>query len=467
MVDTITTFFIMSQDSCAPNYNLSLSAEVFEVTGVDLYLIIDTINATVGSVFTDPGSVLNLGDTLPIPSTDSVSGSYKFFFSGGAGDYLSIRLMAEGVPSILGESYPCDSLSVVETLVTCQSASMAQFSANCTVDCGPPPVAGFKNKISATGSSFLVNFIDTSSYASSWFWDFNDGTTATTQNTSHEYADSGIYNVCLAISHPCGVDTICTGVTAYCERPVANFDAIISFSGATFFDSSEAASSWIWDFGDGNQSTLQNPVNNYASNGTYTVCLIVANTCGLDTICSDIIINCLFPTAWFTSDTVESNSYTVSFTNQSNNETLYFWDFGEGGTSIEENPVYTFPILSVSATYEVCLAAGNACGPDTFCQSIFIPAPIGIKDVSMAQQIFNIIPNPFSSSATIELPVNLKLDHAIMEIYNSVGRLLQVYTLIDESDMVLNAEQLTSGFYTFRIKTSKGLLYLGKACVIR
>ena len=31
--------------------------------------------------------------------------------------------------------------------------------------------------------------------------------------------------------------------------------------------------SWLWDFGDGNTSTLQNPTHNYNSNGTYVPCL--------------------------------------------------------------------------------------------------------------------------------------------------------------------------------------------------
>ncbi len=35
--------------------------------------------------------------------------------------------------------------------------------------------------------------------------------------------------------------------------------------------------SWLWDFGDGTTSTLQNPLHTYATIGNYTVTLTVAN----------------------------------------------------------------------------------------------------------------------------------------------------------------------------------------------
>lgn len=53
----------------------------------------------------------------------------------------------------------------------------------------------------------------------------------------------------------------------------------------TFTDLSQGATSWVWDFGDGDSSTLQNPVHTYASVGEYTVTLTVNGLCTLvDTI---------------------------------------------------------------------------------------------------------------------------------------------------------------------------------------
>lgn len=68
--------------------------------------------------------------------------------------------------------------------------------------------------------------------------------------------------------------------------PVTNFNAsatstcsgIVSFTDASTF----SPTSWLWNFGDGNQSTLQNPTHTYTSSGTYTVSLTTTNAFGSD-----------------------------------------------------------------------------------------------------------------------------------------------------------------------------------------
>lgn len=41
---------------------------------------------------------------------------------------------------------------------------------------------------------------------------------------------------------------------------------------------------WLWDFGDGGTSKLQNPQYTYTKVGTYTITLLIENICGWDTI---------------------------------------------------------------------------------------------------------------------------------------------------------------------------------------
>lgn len=64
---------------------------------------------------------------------------------------------------------------------------------------------------------------------------------------------------------------------------------------------------------------------------------------------------------------------TIAFTNYSENATSYSWDFGDGNTSIDEHPTYSY---SSEGTYTVTLTATGDGGKDTKTQSIEIIATL-------------------------------------------------------------------------------------------
>ncbi len=147
--------------------------------------------------------------------------------------------------------------------------------------------------------------------------------------------------------------------------PEANFSTNIS-SGLSpltvqFTDTSQNAISWFWDFGDGNNSTAQNPVHVFYAVGTYTVNLTATNANGtkskLDTI---TILQPIIPVADFSANVTSGYApLSVLFTDKSQNATSRNWDFGDGANSTEQNPVHTY---SAAGTYTVNLTATNENG---------------------------------------------------------------------------------------------------------
>jgi PKD repeat protein len=215
------------------------------------------------------------------------------------------------------------------------------------------PVAAFTYTDNGGGN---ISFQDMSTNSpTSWMWDFADGNTSMEQNPDHTYTEAGTYNVCLIVTNDLGTDFTCE-VIEITYAPVAAF-SYQNFGGGfvEFQDQSvNNPSSWLWDFGDGNTSTEQDPTNQYPEPGTYNVCLTVVNDAGTDMICQDVTV-AFAPVAAFTF--TDDGSGTVTFQDLSVfGPTSWLWDFGDGNTTTEQNPSHTY---AASGNYNVCLMVTN------------------------------------------------------------------------------------------------------------
>ncbi|NQS79056.1 MAG: PKD domain-containing protein [Methanoculleus bourgensis] len=158
----------------------------------------------------------------------------------------------------------------------------------------------------------------------------------------------------------------------------ADFTANVTYGPAplavAFTDTSTGEpTSWSWDFGDGSTSIEQNPVHIYIIPGTYTVTLTAKNAHGNDTRTKPEYITVASPViADFTANITSGEApLAVQFTDLSRGDgiTSWSWDFGDGGTSNEQNPVHTY---TAEGTYNVTLTARNAYGSDKVTKSGYI-----------------------------------------------------------------------------------------------
>ncbi|MDY0129962.1 MAG: PKD domain-containing protein, partial [Methanosarcina vacuolata] len=94
----------------------------------------------------------------------------------------------------------------------------------------------------------------------------------------------------LTVKNAAGRGTVTkTGYIKVISKPVAAFSASPTSGKAPlnvkFTDKSTGIpAGWIWNFGDGSKSYLQNPVHKYSKAGVYTVSLIVKNAAGRSVI---------------------------------------------------------------------------------------------------------------------------------------------------------------------------------------
>ena len=141
------------------------------------------------------------------------------------------------------------------------------------------PVADFTYAVS--GSSFPVNviFSNTSTNATGWMWNFGDGATSNVQHPTHLYSIAGNYTVRLIATGAGKPDTTFKILHLINQSStLAGFtysaSGLLVPATVNFSNTSTNATGYLWDFGDGVTSTLQNPSHTFSTAGNYTVKLI-------------------------------------------------------------------------------------------------------------------------------------------------------------------------------------------------
>ncbi len=319
-----------------------------------------------------------------------------------------------------------------------------------------PPAAAFSYAVNDTTAA--VAFTDESAGAASWFWDFGDGTTSTEPSPVHAYGQVGTFSVMLVVGNDCGTDTLLQDVVITGVQPTAMFSADVTSGCAPltiqFTDLSTGnVTGWQWTFPGGTPatSTQQHPLVTYTQPGAYDVTLEVTNIAG-----SHMLVQTQYivvegpPQADFT---WAADSLSVQFDNNTSGATSYWWDFGDGATAMEANPVHVY---AEAGTYEVTLVAANDCGSDTISQTVQLTLT-GLTAPPFARDL-RIFPNPNDGWFTIEVAGNRRLQ---LELVDAWGR--TVYR--DEMDggasprRQIDGRHLPKGIYLLRLTDGQAVWY--------
>ncbi len=226
-----------------------------------------------------------------------------------------------------------------------------------------------------------VQFTDLSlGGVTTWSWSFGDGGSSTLQNPMQTYVSPGTYSAVLEVNGPAGLSTktLIDAITVLEDSVYAEFqlDHASGFAplAVGFTDLSlGAVTTWSWDFGDGTSSNLRNPTHTYASHGTYSVSLTVVNapTSNTTVEIDRVVVLPPPPTAALSASTTAGPAHLeVNYSDLSSGHlSSWSWNFGDGGTSNQQHPTYTYV---APGTYTVSLTATGAGGTHTISETDLI-----------------------------------------------------------------------------------------------
>lgn len=132
---------------------------------------------------------------------------------------------------------------------------------------------------------------------------------------------------------------------------------VSDFTRVVFANESDNATTYNWDFGDGNTSTEIDPINVFPGQGSYTVSLTVSDALDQTSTYTEVV-QITQPPASADFNFV-ATGLMVEFTDNSIFAVSYDWDFGDGSTSTDMNPTHTY---SASGAYDVTLTIMDANG---------------------------------------------------------------------------------------------------------
>ena len=258
--------------------------------------------------------------------------------------------------------YGCATSKTINNYINIQTGVKSGFSNATSKTCNAPATINFINKSSGVGT---LNYL----------WNFGDGSSSDSANPSHTYISSGSYTVRLIVNNSTGCsDTLVKPRLITIGNTTADFEIpkmVCAQSPIIITNTSNPVpSSASWNFGDGTFSDSVNVIKAFAKAGNYSVKMISNNGACIDSVTKTLTVIAKPRVAFSTSDTVScaapfsvnfinQSSGTSNFTNKTTAVQTYYWDFGDGTNSNQQNPSHTY---TNEGSYTVKLFVTNPSG---------------------------------------------------------------------------------------------------------
>jgi len=325
----------------------------------------NTITVNPSPVGAATASTVCQGTGTVFTNTTTGASTYKWSF----GD------TPPGTSTVAGPTYTYPAAGSYTATLISTSANGCTDTIKVPVVVNPSPTGTFTVPPVCLGTASVFTLTTTNMAGGTYAWTFGDGGTSAAQNPTYTYATAGAFNVSVTLTSAGACTGTATGTAIVSSIPVANFvaPAVCQDQAMKFTDQSTVTggkdTAWLWNFGDGHTSTVQNPTHQYAACGTYNVMLTVTSNakCVHDTTIP-VTINAV-PLPSFIATSV-CQGLVTNFTDKStigcaatNTIAGWSWNFGDGtAPNTTQNPTHTYGAAGI---YQVSLTVTSSTGCDS------------------------------------------------------------------------------------------------------
>jgi gliding motility-associated-like protein len=163
--------------------------------------------------------------------------------------------------------------------LTAQSANCIDSTTQRVRVFPPMPIPDFEISNDKGCVPLTVGFINRSIWGNTFYWEFDDGSTSTEVHPSYTYTTAGKYQVKLTVTGDGGTAYTYRDVIVH-PKPEVKFDAaprlvMLPNADVNFYNKSKLGARFLWDFGDGAESSNPEPKHRYEQTGVFSISLTV------------------------------------------------------------------------------------------------------------------------------------------------------------------------------------------------